>query len=66
MCNLCNYKKEIPLYYVGNTGNKYDITKYCNYGTGESKYGKDDLPLNEYPYTIEYKITFKFNLCNYH
>lgn len=66
VCGLCSYKEETPIYYIGNSGNKYDVNKFCNYGTGERKYEKDDLPLNEYPYSIEYKTEFKFNICNYH
>lgn len=34
---------------------KYLKEEYHNWGTGKEKHGKKDLPLNEYPYTIEYE-----------
>ena len=53
-CRLYSYKKESATHYVGITGNEYPIDKYCNWGTGEKKHGKADLPKDEYPYTIKY------------
>lgn len=62
-CELYKYRKEEATHYVGCTGNEYPIKEYCNFGIGKNKDGKKDLPLNEYPYTIKYKIELIWTCC---
>lgn len=39
--------------YIGKSGKKYTYDKYKNFGSGDR--GKiKDLPLDDYPYTLEY------------
>lgn len=63
MCNLKKYKTEIPTHYVGITGNEYSFDDYSNHGLGGIKNEKQDLPLDEYPFTIKYKTEFMFECC---
>lgn len=42
------------LFHVGKSGTKYDYDKWNNWGTGKEREGKQDLPHDDYPYTIEY------------
>lgn len=45
-----------PMYYVSEiTGNKYPYDDYINHGWGGIKYTYKDLPLDEYPYSVESK-----------
>ena len=37
------------------TNNLFNYNKYNNHGYGGIKRGKEDLPKDEYPYTIKYK-----------
>lgn len=58
-------KKNKPLYFVSlKTGNKYDYEIYSNHGKGNlhsalvpgfGTITRNDLPKDEYPYTIEYE-----------
>jgi len=48
--------KETPMFYVSKiTGNKYDYELYSNHGRGRVYRDKIDLPLDEYPYGIEFE-----------
>ncbi len=47
--------KGIITYYKSQiTGNEYDYTKYTNHGHTGNYRGFEDLPTNEYPYTLIY------------
>jgi hypothetical protein len=72
MCNLKNYKTEIPTHYVGTKGNEYPIEEYNNHGWGGIKtlnvqnvglVSKNDLPHDEYPYSIKYRTEYMFKCC---
>jgi len=43
-----------PKFYIGKSGKKYEYDKYCNLGSGD-RGGIKDLPLDEYPFSIEYE-----------
>lgn len=52
--------KIIRTFYIGSTGNKYSYEDYINHGFGGIYKGKKDLPLDEYPYTFEYKQEYNY------
>lgn len=62
-CSLKKFKKEQPINYIGITGNKYPYNEYLNSGDGKTYKGLKDLPLDEYPYEIEFKTDFLFLCC---
>lgn len=48
--------KETAIFYVSKvTGKKYSVEDYTNHGKGGFYKGFNDLPADEYPYSIEYK-----------
>ena len=59
-----NQVKEIPTHWVGCTGNEYPIEDYINHGHGGYKHGFKDLPINEYPYSIKYRIERLYYWCD--
>lgn len=68
-------KKNKPLFLVSlKTGNKYDFEVYSNHGKGNlhsalvSGFGtitRNDLPKDEYPYTIEYENVEEYKIYNH-
>lgn len=51
------YGKGLPkLYKSLVTGNEYDYHTYTNHGHGGVYRGYNDLPKEEYPYTIIYEV----------
>jgi hypothetical protein len=56
-CNLYKHKKETATHWVGCTGNEYSKEEYINHGKGGVYRGFKDLPKDEYPYTIKYKLS---------
>ena len=62
-CNFKKYKKETKTHYIGKTGNEYLVEKYMNWGRGVEEKGKEDLPLDEYPYTFKHKIEYVWKIC---
>jgi hypothetical protein len=62
-CSLYKYNKETATHYIGCTGNEYPKDEYCNHGKGGIYRGFKDLPEDEYPYTIKYKVELLFECC---
>ena len=62
-CSLYKFTKETPTHYIGSTGKEYPINDYMNWGNGETKQAKKDLPMDEYPYTYKYKTELKWKCC---
>lgn len=62
-CSFKKYTKEIATHYVGKTGNEYPIDEYKNWGRGEFERSRHDLPLDEYPYSIKYKVEYVWRIC---
>ena len=62
-CGLYKYKKETATHWVGCTGIEYPKEEYINHGEGGIKRGFKDLPKDEYPYTVKYKVELKFKCC---
>jgi hypothetical protein len=62
-CNLYKYEKSKPTHWVGSTGTEYSIDEYTNHGYGGIYKGFLDLPLNEYPYFLKFKVERKFKFC---
>lgn len=62
-CGLYKHQREISTHWVGCTGEEYSVVEYTNHGWGGIKKGFKDLPKNEYPYTIKYKIELVFKCC---
>lgn len=49
------YRSEFPESWVSlKTGNKFPYSEYTNHGFGGKRQQWNDLPADEYPYTIEY------------
>ena len=62
-CKLYKYKKVTPTHWVGVTGNEYPKDEYLNHGWGGIYRGFKDLPKDEYPYTIKYKVELVYKCC---
>lgn len=62
-CNLFKYKKEVATHYVGCTGKEYLKSDYANHGHSGFYRGFDDLPKDEYPYTIKYETGPLYKFC---
>jgi hypothetical protein len=47
-------KKNTPTHWVGKSGKLYEYDKWQNWGRGIKEKGRDDLPKEDYPYTLKY------------
>jgi len=48
--------KTKPTFHISlKTGNKFPYKKYASHGKGGIYQGYEDLPKDEYPYTLEYE-----------
>jgi len=64
VCNFYKYKKEVATSYVSEkTGNKYPRNEYYPIGRGNIERGRKDLPIDEYPYVMEYKTEQVWLFC---
>lgn len=48
--------KQIATHYVGKTGKEYPKHEYSPHGKGGVYRGFKDLPKDDYPYTIKYRV----------
>jgi hypothetical protein len=60
-CSLRKFTIKTPKYYVGKNGEKYLYDRFAN--VSENKHGKIALPLDNYPYSIEYSEKLKWKCC---
>lgn len=63
MCELSKNITETKTHYIGKSGELYDVNHFGTWGDGKRHNGKDDLPLNDYPYKIKYKEEYSFLCC---
>jgi hypothetical protein len=62
-CGLYQYTKSTPTHYIGKSGEEYLIQELCNWGGGKTKCGKKDLPAEDYPYKLKYRVEPMFKCC---
>ncbi len=63
VCSLYRHQIETPTHYVGCTGNEYPKGEYINHGKGGVYCGFKDLPKDEYPYKMKYRVEPMYKCC---
>ncbi len=66
MENECQLYREVKItktHYVGKSGTEYSVKDYTNHGWGGYKHGFQDLPYDDYPYSIKYHSEYSFKIC---
>lgn len=63
VCSLHKYTKSTPTHWVGKDGVEYPIDGWMNWGGGQTKNGKKDLPEDGYPYGVKYKTEQLYKCC---